>query len=148
MAETLASETWNLWRLQGVISSHSAPLLYRDLNAKYSNNFLCVRTTFSLWHGSKEERKQSRRRKLERENEGKKEWTWNLELVMKMHPVQDLSTVIERKELKQGNFFYMRILTVETLGGNGILRNNENLRGCHCNCRVKVFEKLCANPGS
>ena len=46
-AEILASETWNLWYLQGV-SSHSAPLLYRDLNAKYGNNFLCVCMTFSL----------------------------------------------------------------------------------------------------
>jgi hypothetical protein len=83
----------NLWCLPGVISSHSAPLLYRDLNAKYGNNFLCVRTTFSLcgMEARKEARKQSRRRKLERErereNERMKKWRNEVVLMEKMHPV-------------------------------------------------------------
>ena len=110
-------------------------LLYRDLNAKYGNNFLCVRTTFSLcgMEARKEARKQSRRRKLERENEEMKEWTWNLGILewRCIRCLQDLSTVIEREMFwnwVKVTFPWMRIfIDRRTLEANGNLGNHEIL---------------------
>ena len=90
-------------------------LLYRDLNAKYSNNFLCVRTTFSLC--GMEARKQGSNlvdgNWKERENERMKKWRNEVVLMEKMHPVPAGLIYGNREKGSKVTFFWMRILTVE-----------------------------------
>ena len=102
-----------IYQICGACREWSVPirrhLLYRDLNAKYGNNFLYVRMTFSLcgMKARKQESNLVNRNWKERMNLK----SWNLG--MKMHPVPAGLIYGNREKGSKVTFFWMRILTVE-----------------------------------